>query len=217
MKQSDRQQQRSKAVHPPRVDAPFVYSASSKYSDVQVTTDLRGMGSVQTFMGNVVWQEFADLIIWEEFFNRNHVGTFIELGTGWGGMSLFFAMQCKSRGIGFYTYDNQMPQVTGNPLWQALGMDQAFNAMDIFTDKQVILDVIANAPHPIAVFMDNGDKPKEWQVFAPALSPGDFCIVHDWDTEFSAADIGSVKVERIMTDMADKRGRGWKAMWFKRT
>jgi hypothetical protein len=172
----------------------------------------------QTFMGEPMSQEWADLYIWETFFKDHPIQTFIELGTGTGGMSLFFALQCYQRGIKFHTFDNQTFFNFGNGLSGLMDLRGAFHFWDLFSvdGHEKTASIITNCQRPLAIFFDDGDKPKEWQHYAPLTNPGDYCIVHDWGTEFFEKDLGGVKVERILEKLSDARPAGWKAMWFKR-
>lgn len=170
------------------------------------------------FMGISWSQEWQDIPIWETFFNEYPIKTFIELGTGDGGMSLFFALQCYQRGIKFHTFDNQTWLNFTQGLPVLLDIRSAFHNIDIFTDdgKKQIYEIIQVSPKPLAIFFDDGDKPREWQTFGAVTSPGDFCIVHDWGVEFQEGDIGDLPVERILTGLSDARVGGWKSMWFVR-
>ena len=177
----------------------------------------------QKFMGMDVVQTWEDFGIWEVFFNTYPVQTMIELGTGHGGLALFFAMQCRQRGILYHSYDNvcSFDCTTGLPA--LLDMGNAFHHVNIFGSEPYempsILNLIHTAPRPVAMFFDDGDKPREWRTFAPHLQPGDFCAVHDWGTEFGAGDIGDVPVENILKDYCDARPvspRNWYTMWFRK-
>lgn len=176
------------------------------------------MNYVVTFLGLPMSQEWIDIHIWEQFFSSYPVKTFVELGTGHGGLSLYFALQCAQRGVEFHTIDHQQWADFECRVPKMLNLSENYHLVDIFseTGQAQISQIIQNSPKPLAMFFDNGNKPREWKLFAPALSPGDFCIVHDWETEFFPQDIGDVRVERILADLADSRPNGWKAMWFKR-
>ena len=171
-----------------------------------------------TFMGIEFQQHWDDLFIWEKFFNDYCPRTFIELGTGMGGMALFIASQCRSRGIQYHTFDNNAWINLDGALASMLNIRGSFHLVDVFSDKCInqIAALIDNSPHPLAIFFDDGNKPREWSIFAPKLLAGDYCIVHDWGTEFAENDIGNVPVERILTTQIDARGDGWKSMWFVR-
>jgi cephalosporin hydroxylase len=172
-----------------------------------------------TFLGIPMSQDWNDFHIWEMFFENYPIRTFVELGTGNGGMSTYFALQCAKRGIDFHTYDHQQWfDYFTDSVSNFLQLPQRYHRIDLFSDEgtQEIDRVIRNSPKPLAIFFDDGNKPREWALFAPATSPGDFCIVHDWEAEFFPKDIGDVKVERILAELADARPNGWKAQWFKR-
>jgi cephalosporin hydroxylase len=171
-----------------------------------------------TFMGIDFQQNWNDLDIWEEFYNKYAPRTLIELGTGRGGMAIFSALQCASRGMHYHTFDNNMWFNASGALASLLNIKGSFHLVDIFSDEGInqVVEIINQAPRPIAMFFDDGNKPREWSIFAPRLAPGDFCIVHDWGNEFTESDIGDVPVERILTTISDSRGVGWKSMWFVR-
>lgn len=173
---------------------------------------------MSTFLGQEMQQEWADLPIWERFFNDNPIKTFVELGTGLGGMSIFFALQCYQRHIYFHTFDNQKFYQFDHGVPVLLDLLSTVHFMDIFKDDGLVnvIELIRDSPHPIALFCDDGDKPKEFRTFAPLLDPGDFVIVHDWGTEIFQKDLEDVPVLRIMTSECDARPAGWKAMWFRR-
>lgn len=175
----------------------------------------------QTYMGIKIQQTWGDLGIWELFFSTYPIRTFIELGSGHGGSSLFFALQCYQYGIQFHTYDNQRNFDVDVGLHGLLGTRNTFHNINIFGDggdeSQAVGNLIDTCPRPLAIFFDNGDKPREWKIFAPHTRPGDFCIVHDWGTEFREADIGGLPVQRLFAELCDSRpADAWKAMWFVR-
>jgi cephalosporin hydroxylase len=170
------------------------------------------------FMGRSMAQEQQDLFIWNKFFEVFPIKTFIEFGTGHGGSTLFFGLKCHDLGIEFHTFDNVQSTDFAMPIERDINLAASFHLIDIFSDEaqRLIGHLITDRPKPLAIFFDNGNKPREWKIYAPLTDVGDFCVVHDWDTEFTAADIGGVAVERILTEESDARGPGWKAMWFVR-
>ena len=172
-----------------------------------------------TFLGQFMSQDWNDFPIWEEFFNKYPIKTFIELGTGVGGMSTFLALQCYQRGIKFHTFDNQrfMKWDVGVPA--LLKLRDCFHFQDMWCEENVkdVTSIFTKEPHPLAIFFDDGDKPREWRTFAHLALVGDFLIVHDWGTEFLERDIIDVPVEPIMVEMCDSRPT-WSLVsrWFKR-
>lgn len=171
------------------------------------------------FMGRHIMQEPQDLLIWDKFFEECEIKTFIEFGTGHGGSALYFGLKCHERGIKFHTFDNIQSTDFSMPIEQKIGLAKSFKLIDVFSSEGMVYigQLIQNSPKPLAIFFDNGNKPREWGIYAPLTSPGDYCAVHDWGTEFNQSDIGGVSVERIFTKESDARGRGFLGMWFKRT
>lgn len=173
----------------------------------------------QTFIGYEMSQEWADINIWEIFFRENEVKTIIELGTDNGGLSMYFALQGYQRQIYFHTFDNQKWIDFSKGLPKMLRMENIFHHVDLFSREGIeqVSNLIRTMPHPLVIFFDNGDKPREWGLFAPMTSPGDFLVVHDWGKEFNKDNVGEIPVERILVRECNARPKsGWKSMWFKR-
>lgn len=172
-----------------------------------------------TCFGHPFSQDWQDLFIWEMFFQTRPIKSLIELGTGNGGMSVFFAIQAFNRDIKFATFDNQKFFDFSHGVAGLLGLNQMFFHYDIFEDPglTVLRDMILKTPHPLALFCDNGDKAREWRTFGPLLIPGDYIVVHDWGTEFKEEHMVGIKVQRIMEHQSDMRIPGWKSMWFQVT
>lgn len=171
----------------------------------------------QTFMGIKLSQRWEDLGLWEQFFEENPIKTFIELGTGIGGMSLYFALQCRQRNIIFHTYDNQKFMDFETGLSKEIDLKSHFHFVDLFSEETQfhLATLIQDSPHPLVIFFDNGDKAREWKLYAPFTPPGDFCAVHDFGAEFFLKDIGGVKVEHILGDIKTEPF-AFRTAWFKR-
>jgi hypothetical protein len=193
------------------------YSLAVEWSGSIQTIEVTGGEHMSRFMGEPMAQNWPDLLIWEVLFDQYPIKTFIELGSGHGGMALFFALQCYQREIDFHTFDNQWLMHFDAALPKLMGMKEKFHFVDIFNDGLDELTALINTcPRPLAIFFDDGDKPREWQTFGPLTRPGDICAVHDWGTEFKEKDIGDLPVQRILGNLSDSRPEGWKAMWFQR-
>lgn len=134
-----------------------------------------------SFLGVNCSQAWMDLLLWEELLNvHTELRSIVELGTGEGGFSRFLKLQADSRGLSFSTFDHvHMP--THN-------LD-GFQCVDIFENPQPVLNALLNTP--TVLFCDNGDKPKEVEVFGSQLRVGDLLVVHDWNLEVRSSDIPS--------------------------
>ena len=107
----------------------------------------------QTFLGQPMTQLWPELPMWETFFNTHPIKTFIELGTGNGGMSLFFALQCYQRKIYFHTFDNQKFFDFDNGVPPLLNLWGSFHFVDLFGDegRGQVVELIEKMPRPMAV------------------------------------------------------------------
>lgn len=171
------------------------------------------MGS---FLGIKMDQHWMDLFIWEKFLNGHDMKLLIEFGTGYGGMSTYLAAQCRQRNIQFMTFDNVQSLPQGSPIVNLLGVREAYNCKDIFSDE--VLNLVVGSMglygHPTCMFFDDGDKPREWRTFAPHAAVGDYLVVHDWETEFKASDaVGAVT--RIYQSEQPVRD-AYKTAWFRK-
>lgn len=157
-----------------------------------------------TFMGYPIQQCWADLAIWERFFNQYKVASMVELGTGHCGMSLFFLLQCTQREINYTTVDIYENSKLAWTLAERLHLREHFSKTDVFAEEGRICRMLHEATKPLLLYCDNGDKPREVKTFVPELAPGDYVAVHDWGSEIKASDMDGLFLEPVMRDECEK-------------
>lgn len=170
-------------------------------------------------MGLEMFQTYEDLQIWERVFRTYDVRSVMELGTGYGGMTVFFALQCYQRNMKFVTYDNVRSLKFDSGLAALLEIEKNFRNIDIVGESEhwEVLKWIEEADRPLAILVDNGDKRRDFRMVAPYTKPGDIIAVHDWEKEFFASDVGDIPVEYIFKDLCDLRpSTDWRTIWFRR-
>lgn len=144
---------------------------------------------VSQFLGVVVIQQWADLLLWERLFNRRRdLKSCVELGSLYGGLSLFLYLQCLQRNILFDTFDLEIPQAVLTPLGQRLHLEDCCHAGDLWA-MQSTFNNIFKRDGALLFFCDNGDKPREMREFVPRLRVGDIVGVHDFGLEFFDTDL----------------------------
>lgn len=178
-------------------------------------------GSLWTtwFMGCQAIQYWSDLYSWERIFNRHpEIRSIVELGSGQGGLSLFFRLQALQRGMRFFTIDSAPVPAATTELAKAVGLVQCCITEDMWVNgSATVLSLLSNLPHPLLLLCDGGNKPREFQFFVPFLLPGDFVAVHDWGNEFTEQDITPEVAPLVETIYAaETEGIGTLTRWFKR-
>lgn len=149
-----------------------------------------------SFAGVPVAQTWTDFILWEAMLNGNpETQAIVELGTWSGGFSLYLAAQARARGLKFRTYDATPPDrsVPG------------FVRQNVLIDPGPVARYI-RAHEPVALLVDNGNKPRELKIYAPVIrDPRSLVVVHDWLTEVQPADVPGTLVE-VYGDYCDEIG-----------
>lgn len=149
-----------------------------------------------SFLGTTSQQQFADLIVWEVFFQQVSVKSMVELGTGRGGMAMYFQLMAIQKNFKFRTYDNdpRIPVVLKTPLASLVNIH--YRSADVFAEK---LSIVHEFVHPVVLFCDDGDKPREMKEYSPYLVKGDYLAVHDFGREVFEDDFPApTRFERFM-------------------
>lgn len=144
-----------------------------------------------SFLGIQCSQISIDFFMWDRFLSAYPLKHCIELGTGSAGFSAFLALNCKWRGIKFSTFDTWNCVPTVNQIRAILGLEIDLHLVDVFTEGKAFVRKLtaAEAPGPILLYCDDGDKPREIREIGALLRPGDYLAVHDWYFEIDETDI----------------------------
>lgn len=144
--------------------------------------------SSTSFIGCATLQYHVDYFVWEKVFHRysSRVKQVIELGTGFSGFSLFLLLHCIQRNIEFETFDHKTSHVLNRRVADAVNLADHFHEVNILDNPEEIYSFFK---HPMLLYCDNGNKPKEVKLFTPHLLAGDVVAVHDWMTEIKPKDI----------------------------
>jgi len=110
----------------------------------------------------------------------------IEIGTGYGALTEFLGLWGISRGIPVVTVDHV--KIHDENAVSALGI--TYFQMDEFEDEFVnYIKKFISAYDRILFICDGGNKPKEFNFWAPLLKTGSLIAAHDWGTEINWPDI----------------------------
>ena len=124
----------------------------------------------------------------DEILNENpQVRGIIETGTGAGALSIFLGLQCYERNLKpLLTYDTQPfaeksgPYIYKRPrLFDLLSI--RFIVRDCFAEES-IEEIKQYADGPIFFYCDNGNKLKEFELFAGIVKKESIIGSHDWES-----------------------------------
>jgi hypothetical protein len=159
------------------------------------------------FMGLQPIQNWDDFYLWDRFLmDRPEIRSVIEIGTGGGGASLFLLMQSIARGFTFDTFDQfAAPAWILSPLAKRLELEKHFHVGDVWIAQKAEIHRLIGDPanHPMVLFCDGGDKPREFKEFGGLLHAGDYIVVHDWMNEFGPVDMKAVAVTELLIAECD--------------
>jgi len=161
-----------------------------------------------TFLRLSMLQEWRDIGIWEKFLNVYPIRTIVEIGTWQGAFSIILLLQCVQRNIKFFTFDVRRAKGLDSPAAIRVGLRDHFLQGDIFVDERFKGILADESLHPMLVYCDGGDKPKEFKFVVPLLQQGDIVVAHDWDREFLPHNVEPVAdmVEPIFVNECENIG-----------
>jgi cephalosporin hydroxylase len=143
-----------------------------------------------TFLGDTMSQSFTALFMWEKFLSSISFDRIIELGTSNGTLALYFYLFCINRGADFYTFDIAKDYQSSS-VKRLVTFDRVFKSHDVLNDTGHITSLIQEKGITI-VFCDNGDKPRELEIYGAVMKTGDYIAVHDWNHEVRYRQIKSL-------------------------
>lgn len=139
-----------------------------------------------TFLGRKARQMPEVYQMFEMLMQQEKFVRIVELGTAPGALSLYFALYCIENKMKFYTYD--IKDYEKSIVRDLIGFDKYFEKINVFEHIDMISELIQR-PGKTLLFCDDGDKPKEFQTFGPALKTGDVIGAHDWSWEIKMEDV----------------------------
>jgi len=133
----------------------------------------------------------------ESYILANEFKNIVELGSGYGALSIHLANLCGVAGdITFHTYETNMerwqgPHGAGKWFERLCSLEPRihFHSDSVFDDKTIAGVKEYSKNKKTLIIADNGHKIKEFIVYAPILKPKDVIMPHDWGTEILEKDV----------------------------
>lgn len=134
----------------------------------------------QTFLGYRIQQTWSALLMLEQVLADNaDITRVLELGTGFGGLTLFFGLHMQERSGKVLSFDIVKKF---KPEWTKWTVSLPI----VFEERNAFMqDTVAHARDFIQegralVFCDDGDKKREFPLYAGILKTDDLIMAHDW-------------------------------------
>lgn len=122
----------------------------------------------------------SDLLVIEWAFHEDvSLKHFVEVGSGCGLSTLYFAQFCRMRGGYLHAFDRHRPSAKYQALWPLLA---TFHPANVLTEELPELVAIIRRSHAF-VLLDNGNKPRELELYAKHVPQGSVLAVHDFQSE----------------------------------
>lgn len=160
----------------------------------EIPLKLEGLLEIpKRFMGTEIDQSYAALYFFEHYIDFHKFEYVVEFGSRDGGLSIFLAnMSAITEQFYFHTFEYNKQLDWHNRIKGGVG--HWFEKLETQTDliKSYELDVFSEqtvnvlkpmiSKYKTLLFCDNGDKPREFNMYAPLLKKGDHIVTHDWNT-----------------------------------
>jgi len=129
------------------------------------------------FLGFNMQQQEGVVPAFDQLLKATTPSRIIELGTGFGGLTVFLGLYGYSNACEVSTYDNEPKDDEYKQLIAYLGVTRY--TADLFSMADEIAREIAS-PGKTILICDNGNKVLEFNNFASALKAGDVIMAHDY-------------------------------------
>lgn len=139
----------------------------------------------KTFVGQYMQHNYWLYYILDDIIGNNQqIRSIVEIGTGHGALAIVLGLHGIKKNIHVFTVDKN-PKLS-QPVWPIFKtLNVQYHNGDAFSDAIIskIKTVINN--RPTYIICDGGNKPKEFNFWAPRIPVDSVISAHDWKVEIS--------------------------------
>lgn len=141
-----------------------------------------------TFAGYGIQQSWSALFMLNRVLDEgNDILRVVELGTGFGGLAIFFGLIMHNRGGKVMTIDTTMPNPTVLKDFEYLNIE--YLQVDVFSDRAIDHTKDFIKDYRVLVLCDDGCKKREFPLYANIIKSNDLIMAHDWLEEIFKKDL----------------------------
>ena len=152
---------------------------------------LYGLGYLEISTG-FADRNYIDYLIYLQ--KKEGISQIVELGTWKGVTSLHLGITSKVNGIKFHTFDIEDFRI--DCIKKSWLDNMNFYQEDVLQLNERVVEIISK-PNTL-IFIDNGDKEKEFNMYVPYVGKNSTVIIHDWETEVDYENIKKVALEHLI-------------------
>lgn len=173
--------------------------------------ELNNRRSIHVF-GNPIMQSWYDLFFINEILTEpTHVFKHIvELGTYRGGLTVFLGLHALTRGIDVTTFDiRPEPYKPPYTTYKEL-LPITYHNLNVFSEeaKNIVREKAKDGR--MFIFLDGGEKPMDFETYAPIVEANDVVMIHDKNREIFDHEVKPIAkangLEPFYQEEADKVG-----------
>jgi cephalosporin hydroxylase len=133
------------------------------------------------FLNISVQQVPNALNVFQEFFKNESFEYVIEIGTSYGGLSLFLNEQSNIHNFKFITYD--ISDVRIKKAWLDNKIPFDYRIEDCFSTNTSNFIITLLKENKCLLLCDGGNKVKEFNFFSKFITSGSYIMAHDYSTD----------------------------------
>jgi len=133
------------------------------------------------FLNIPVQQVPNALNVFQEFFENESFEYVIEIGTSYGGLSLFLNEQSNIHNFKFITYD--ISDVRIKKAWLDNKIPFDYRIEDCFSTNTSNFIITLLKENKCLLLCDGGNKVKEFNFFSKFITSGNYIMAHDYSTD----------------------------------